>query len=172
MNRNTHTNTDTGEVIGTTATGQAAEATARQLLDALSRRGRAAAAASVVGARAFEPLEQRQMMSAAAEGVSFADGVLTVRGSHANANDLSVRLSDDGREIWGVANNTAGDHIDVSSVRQIRIYGGEDADAVNVDARIRIPVLVRTGNGFDQITTAAGRDTIVSGNGNDSVNSG
>src|SRR5437868_4160506 len=129
----TNTNTDTSEIIGT--------------------------AASQTAAAIWESLEQRQMMSAAA-GVTFVDGVLILRGNSAAGNDLAVNVSDDGQSIWGVTNNQSGEHIDIGKVRQIRIIGGEEADTVNVDGRIQIPVFIRTGNGNDSITSAGGNDTI------------
>lgn len=121
----------------------------------------------IISLAALETLEARQLMSA----VSFENGVLIIKGSALRQNHLAVEMSTDGTTLWGTANTTGGQVINTSSVKQIRIIGGEKRDVVRVDNRIRVPVYVQTGNGNDDVATGRGNDTVVTGNGRDIIRS-
>jgi hypothetical protein len=121
-----------------------------------------------IGQAILETLEQRRMLST----VTFHQGVLTVSGYADAPNELSVHLSRDGSELWGVANALKGEAISIDEVKQIRIYGGEDRDNVKVDSRITIPVYIQTGDGDDYIVAGSGNDTIHAGNGRDFIYAG
>src|SRR6185503_11882512 len=120
----------------------------------------------IIGKAILETLEGRQMLST----VTLSDGVLLVQGNNSAANQISIHAAH--HKVWAVTDQGSSEKIASSRIRQIRIIGGEKNDTVSVDAGVKIPVYVQTGNGNDRIRTARGRDTIVSGNGRDSVSSG
>jgi len=121
-----------------------------------------------IGQAILETLEERRMMSS----VELTDGIFIVRGAATRANELAVHTTHDGSQMWAETNGDLSQIVSTSSVRQIRIIGGEKNDSVNVDAGISIPVLVRTGDGKDAVSTGKGDDTIFAGNGRDTINSG
>lgn len=122
----------------------------------------------MIGKAILETLEHRQMMSS----VQFTDGILIVRGDGNKENELAVHKSLDGSQVYAETNGEFSELVSTSDIRQIRIIGGEKNDSVSVDSGITIPVLVRTGDGNDSVTTASGADTIFTGNGSDTVNAG
>ncbi len=120
----------------------------------------------IIGKAILETLENRQMLST----VTLVDGTLVVQGNPNSANQLDVHTASG--KVWAVTNGGTSQKFVTSTVRQIRIIGGEKADDVSVDASVRIPVYVQTGNGNDTIQTGDGNDTISSGNGRDEIHSG
>ena len=120
----------------------------------------------IIGKAVLETLERRQMLSS----VTLVDGAMIVQGNSNTPNDITIHT--DGGDVWAVTDAGSSKKIAVSSVRQIRIIGGEAGDDVQVDSGVSIPVYVRTGSGNDTITTGSGNDTIFSGNGRDRIEAG
>src|ERR1700748_3483653 len=108
---------------------------------------------NIIGKAVLATLEQRRLMSS----VTFADGTLLVQGSPTAANKVNIKT--DGTSAWVIQNGVTSDKVAVSSIKLIKIIGGEKNDFVNAGA-VNIPVYVQTGNGSDQITTGAGNDTV------------
>src|SRR4051812_29977691 len=108
----------------------------------------------IIGKAVLETLEQRRMMTT----VTVADGTLVVQGSSTDPNN--IHINSDGTSAWVVANGETGEKIAISSVRRVRVIGGEKDDSVAIDPSLNIPVYVQTGNGDDHITTGGGNDTI------------
>src|SRR3954468_19549993 len=120
----------------------------------------------IIGKAILETLETRQMMSS----VTLADGVMVIQGNSNSANQIGIHTENN--RVWAVTANGSSKRFDVATVRQIRIIGGEKSDSVDVDAGVKIPVYVQTGNGNDTIVSGAGNDTIRAGNGRDVVTTG
>lgn len=101
--------------------------------------------------------------------ITLEEGLLVVRGRPDAGNELNVSLDGDrliatnGRESLAVA---------ADQVKRIKIVGGERNDVVQVDPAIDIPVFVQAGAGRDTIFTASGNDTVYGGNGNDFIDTG
>lgn len=96
-------------------------------------------------------------------------GILTIAGDKLTANHLEVRLSDNGETIWGIANNQAPEPFAISQVAGIRITGGQRADAITVDARLRLPAHVEGGAGNDTILGGRGNDMLLGQDGDDVI---
>src|SRR5689334_10043336 len=99
----------------------------------------------IIGKAILETLEHRQMLST----VTLTDGVLVVQGNPNTPNAIGVH-GDHGK-VWAVTDAGSSQKIATSSVRQIRIMGGEKNDDVSVDASVKIPVYIQTGDGNDTI---------------------
>ncbi len=125
-----------------------------------------------------EILEDRRLMSVAT--VSFASGVLTVRGDDSANNNISVDLSSDGGDIIAKIGSTTGSAA-IENINLIKIIGGDENDVIKVDPDIDIRTNIngRSGNdgiwgggGDDTIFGASGPDTIYGGAGNDKIDGG
>src|ERR1700733_316285 len=113
-----------------------------------------------IGKAVLETIEKREMMSP----VTLTQGVMVVQGNSGSANQLTIHTK--ANKVWAVTNQGASPKFKVSSVRQIRIIGGEKADKVTVlPSTSKTPVYVQTGAGNDTITTGAGKDSVYAGNG-------
>src|SRR5213075_2342602 len=93
----------------------------------------------IIGKAILETLENRQMLST----VTLNGDVLIVQGNPSTSNQISIHQQ--AHKVWAVTEKGSSEKIAVSSVRQIRIIGGEKDDTVSVDASVRIPVYVQTG---------------------------
>lgn len=117
-----------------------------------------------IGKALFEVLEDRRMMSAT---VSFADGVLNLSGNQSNTNSIKVKLIDDG-QVRASINGTR-KTVALSSVRKIRITGGDLADIISVDPNVKVRTAIRAGGGNDRVYGGGGKDDIKGGIGNDAL---
>ncbi|MEM7808450.1 MAG: hypothetical protein AAF561_10090, partial [Planctomycetota bacterium] len=89
----------------------------------------------------LSPLEARRLMAADAGSVAIDDGVLDLAAADNGDYGLAVELDADGSHLRGVivgtdGTRTAGDWVDVDSVRQIRVAGSSGTDHVRIDGRL------------------------------------
>jgi hypothetical protein len=118
----------------------------------------------IIGHAVLESLEDRRLMSA----VNVVGGTVVLQGSPRGNNKLSVALDPGGKTLFVRANKLSA-HVLTSSIKTIRVIGGEACDWVTIDPALKLPAYVRTGAGADTITTANGNDTILAGHGNDVI---
>jgi PKD repeat protein len=110
----------------------------------------------------LEPLENRQMLSAA----TLDSGVLWVSGQSTDASHLVVTR--DGSRLTVKADDVTQTY-KTSQVNQINLTGGSASDYLSIGKNIKIPALIDAGEGDNTIRGGAGNDTILSGTGNDVI---
>ncbi len=102
-----------------------------------------------------ETLETRQLMSSAA----MIDGTLTITGDFNDNNKMSVRVMDDGQTL-AVKTNGKTRTFALADVEGIKIVGGEQSDRIDVDAKLTMPLDIRTLRGNDVVTTGGPPDRV------------
>ncbi len=115
----------------------------------------------------MELLETRRLLSAITLDAS---GVLTVQGDTLQANQLMVSLNNG--SVWAVANYRTIKSFALSSVKSLKIVGGDQADTITVDPNLRLPTTIYGNAGDDVISAGNGDCTVYGGDGNDKITAG
>lgn len=118
----------------------------------------------------LESLESRRLMAA-----NVWRGALTVSGSPGNDTIVVQRNAQDSRTIEVIENGQVTSSVPLSSIRSIRIDGGNGDDVIRVDqanGRIALPTTLYGGVGDDEFVAAAGINRIDGGTGRNVYESG
>lgn len=110
----------------------------------------------------MEPLEKRQLLAA----VTLTDGVLKISGDDGKTNTLTVTTS--GSNLVAKANGVS-KTVATSSVKSIKLYGGDWSDKISVATSVTKGAWVDGRAGNDTISTGNGNDTVWADSGNDSI---
>ena len=116
----------------------------------------------------IETLEDRRMMSAS---VHLESGMLILQGNTHGYNRLTVSPDANGTTVFARADGIK-QHYLLKDIKSIQVVGGDKADNVNIDSKIKLPSFVRTGAGNDTVVGGSGSDSIFGGTGNDSLTGG
>src|SRR5437879_6542749 len=115
----------------------------------------------------LEQLESRQLLSSS---INVSNGVLTLTGDPVKNNSLVASLDSNGKVVHASAGFGHISTIPTSSIKQIKIVGGSGGDYVYVTTTLKVPVTVVSGNGNDTIQGGGGSNDITAGTGKDWIN--
>jgi hypothetical protein len=113
----------------------------------------------------FEPLEQRQMMSANLSGQE--PGLLIIFGT-TSSDVINVTRQSNGR--IRVDDNGTVKTFASSAVREIWAVAGAGHDAISMQSDLAIPATIQGDAGNDTLRSAAGNDYVFGGDGHDRIN--
>lgn len=118
----------------------------------------------------FEGLETRRLLAAAAVA-TVTNHQLRIQGTP-GADQIEVKLSNDGSEIWTKLNGIESPRYNAQMIYSIHVDAGDGNNRVAVDQRINRTTVIITGSGNDTVISGAGNDSIQTGAGNDFVDGG
>ena len=145
------------------AVSQVATRSLTKVLDSFNPENASARSARGVWQRSMEALEPRQLMAGITLG---SDGVLNIIAPYTQGNTIDVTVS--GTSIVGKYNATT-KTVAASSVKSIKITGGQYADTIRINSAITKPSYVVGGAGNDKIYGGSGPDKILGSSDNDSI---
>src|SRR5215212_10798245 len=120
----------------------------------------AKAAARAISSAVIETLEARRLLS-----VSFADGILRVRGTDAD-DVISVEADETGNRL-AVRDNASVRRFNTADVRLILIVGRGGNDTLSLLPSVFVPSEIYGEGGIDRLNGGSGRDALFGGDGND-----
>jgi hypothetical protein len=116
---------------------------------------------------AFETMETRRLLST----VQVADGVLIIDADPHTASNIIVDLHAPHGRIRGFCAGVEAT-FSADEVKAVRITGSDGDDSVFIDPSLKLPTLIKTGEGNDTVRGGGGVDTVDAGPGNDTVYGG
>jgi PKD repeat protein len=119
-------------------------------------------------AAVLEQLEGRQLLSTSS--ISLSNGVLTLTGDPNASTHLVAQLDSNGRDVHASADFGHIATYSLSSIKQIKIVGGNGGDYIYITNTITVPATISAGGGADTIQGGGGVNTITAGNGSKWIN--
>ena len=135
----------------------------------MTRRNRVlSTAASATPARpAYEALEGRTLFAAAPAAATLTAGMLEVTGTN-KTDDIHLALGATAGQLDVLLNGTPLASFNLSDITDgVRVSGRNGHDTIAVDAGVTLSVTFLGGNGRDTLVGGPGDDTLEGGNGND-----
>ena len=95
-------------------------------------------------------------------------GTVTFMGSSSEKNTMSVSLSSNGTTLIGTMNGVTSD-FPLDKVSEIKMFGGNDGNSIDEASNVLVPTAIQGGTGNDTIITGNGNDTVDGSTGADSI---
>jgi Ca2+-binding RTX toxin-like protein len=128
----------------------------------MTRRNRVLSAA----ASAFEALEGRTLFAAVPAAATLTAGMLEVTGTN-KSDDIHLALGATAGQLDVLLNGAPLASFPLDDVAGVRVSGRNGHDTIVVDAGVTLSVTFLGGNGRDTLVGGPGDDTLEGGNGND-----